>query len=156
MYNYYFAPVSQMPDFKSVSEVASFVANCFTIVTAVIAIYVFKVKGPALAAALTLLLNFSFQTTLGELKEKLERLNEYRAHDAVDNIEIVNIFHELLGQINGNARVSNAMPDVVIKLEKMLTREITEPKKRAMISLIREKLKTMNVESATDMTGGLQ
>lgn len=117
--------------------------------------YLFKVKGPALSAALNLLLNFSFQTTLGELKEKLERLNEYKAQDATDNLEIVNIFHELLGQITGNARVSTAMPDVVIKLEKMLAKEITEPKKRAMISLIREKLKTMNVETATDMSGAV-
>jgi DNA-binding GntR family transcriptional regulator len=98
-----------MPDFKTVADVASFVANCFTIVTATIAIYLFKVKGPALSAALNLLLNFSFQTTLGELKEKLERLNEYKAHDVTDNLEIVNIFHELLGQITGNARVVTAM-----------------------------------------------
>lgn len=144
-----------MPDFKTIADVASFIANCFTIITAGIAIYLFKVKGPALSAALNLLLNFSFQTTLGELKEKLERLNEYKAQDATDNLEIVNIFHELLGQITGNARVSTAMPDVVIKLEKMLAKEITEPKKRAMISLIREKLKTMNVETATDMSGAV-
>jgi DNA-binding GntR family transcriptional regulator len=102
-----------------------------------------------------MLVNFSFQTTLGELREKLERLNEYHADDALGNQEIVNIFHELHGQICGNARVLAAMPELADKLEKMLksAKPIAEPRKRAMVSELREVLKNLNVGSIENYVG---
>ncbi|MHA4866792.1 hypothetical protein ACXZ1M_03740 [Duganella sp. PWIR1] len=140
---------------KEFSEVISLLANIFTLITSSIFLYLFIKKGPAIAAALRLLLNFSFQTTLGELREKLERLNEYHAGDPDGNKEIVNIFHELHGQICGNPRLLTAMPDVAEKLEKMLksSRGITEPRKRAMVSELREILKNLNVDNFENFFG---
>jgi hypothetical protein len=144
-----------MPELKMIADVTSFLANAITIVTGSLAVYIFVKKGPAIAAALNLLINFAFQTTLNELREKLERLNEYHAADTEENEEIVNIFHELHGQINGNSRVLSAMPEIADKLDKMLksTKTITEPRKRAMVSQIREKLKSMNVENLSNFAG---
>jgi len=134
---------------KEITDAISVLANLLTIVTSVIALVILVKKGPAIASAVRLLINFSFQTTLAELRQKLERLNEYHASDPDGNIEIVNIFHELHGQISGNPRVLAAMPEVAQKLQKMLnsSKAITEPRKRAMISELREVLRNMDVES---------
>lgn len=134
---------------KDVVEGISFLANLLTVLTSIIALTLLVKKGPAIASAVKLLINFSFQTTLSELRQKLERLNEYHAGDPDGNIEVVNIFHELHGQISGNPRVLAAMPDVAQRLQKMLnsTKAITEPRKRAMISELREVLRNMDVES---------
>jgi DNA-binding GntR family transcriptional regulator len=140
---------------KDLGDAISFAADLLTIVTSVIAIVLLVKKGPAIASAVRLLINFSFQTTLAELRQKLERLNEYHAADPDGNIEIVNIFHELHGQISGNPRVLAAMPDLAQKLQKMLnsTKAITEPRKRAMISEMREVLRNMDVESIEKYLG---
>jgi hypothetical protein len=66
-------------------------ANLFSIAASALALYLFFVKRSEIAAAFRLLLSFSFQTSLAELKEKLERLNEYNANEPTHVPEIRNI-----------------------------------------------------------------
>jgi hypothetical protein len=104
-----------MEIFKITSDVVAFLANGFTIGASGVALYVFFKNRKKISAAVDLLLNYSFQTTLGELKEKIERLNEYNANEPADVPEIKNILHEISGQIQGNSRLSVAIPDLVKK-----------------------------------------
>jgi hypothetical protein len=141
--------------FKLLTDVVSLLANILTIVTAALALWVGFKKGPALSAAMKLLVNYSYQTTLHELRDKLERLNEYNARDDGHKDQIINILHELQGQIAGNTRVKKAMPiDALDSLEKLLNpKSLTEPRKRALVSQIREVLKNMNIENIDDFRG---
>ena len=92
------------------------VANVFTIFASILAAYVFFANRKKLSVAIQMLINYSFQTTLTELKEKLERLNEYNANEPADHQEIRNILHEIAGQIKGNDRLSKASPLIAEKV----------------------------------------
>jgi hypothetical protein len=56
-------------------------SNVFTILASGIAIYIFFSKRKSISSIFDLLVNYTFQLTLSELKEKIERLNEYNAKD---------------------------------------------------------------------------
>ena len=125
-----------------------------TIFASGIAIYVFLAKRKELSAALSLLLNYSYQTTLAEIREKLERLNEYRATDERDLPEIRAILHEIAGQIRGNPKLRAAAPNIAERIEALTAgKRLTEPAKRSMVSEVREVLKNINVKSIEDILG---
>lgn len=137
-----------MEVFKAIVDTASLVASFFTVVASGIAIYVFFAKGPELRTAFSLLLNWSFQLTLTELKSKLERLNEYNANEPTDVEEIRNILHEIAGQIRGNRRVNAASQEIAIRLEQLArSKGLTEPKKRSMVAELREILRNIEVNT---------
>lgn len=62
-----------------IQSLASFIANLLTILASGIAIWLFFTKASEIKTAFRLLLNWSFQLTLTDLKSKIERLNEYSA-----------------------------------------------------------------------------
>nr|WP_297356244.1 hypothetical protein [uncultured Caldimonas sp.] len=139
-----------MEVFRAIVDAASLVASIFTVVASGIAIYVFFAKGPELKTAFSLLLNWSFQLTLTELKTKLERLNEYNANEPTEVDEIRNILHEIAGQIRGNRRVNAASQDVAVRLEQLaINKRLTEPKKRMMVAELREILRNIEVNTVT-------
>lgn len=140
---------------KIIAAIVNFFADALTIVTATLVVWAFFKKGPALSAAIKLLINYSYQTTLHELRDKLERLNEYNASNEDDRQKIINILHELQGQIAGNVRVKKSMPqDALDSLEKLMNpKSLTEPRKRSLVSQIREVLKNLNVESFEGFDG---
>lgn len=129
-------------------EVASGLANLLTIAASALAIYVFITNRKKISAAITLLLNYSFQTTLSELKEKLERLNEYNANDVDENQEIRNILHEIVGQLRGNGKLLLLLRAMADKIENLAnSKKLTEPAKRSIVSEFREQLRNIQVES---------
>lgn len=143
-----------MDVFKLLVDIVSLIANAFTVVTSAIAIYVFVCKGPELRSAFALLLNWSFQLTLTELKSKLERLNEYNANEPTEIDELRNILHEVAGQIRGNSRLSRTAPHLVERLEGLAnSKKLTEPRKRAMISELRETLRNIEVNTLVSNNG---
>lgn len=143
-----------MDSFKLIVDIAALVANTFTVVASGIAIYVFFAKGPELRTAFSLLLNWSFQLTLTEIKSKLERLNEYTANEPSEIDEIRNIFHEIAGQIRGNKRIAGAAPDIARQLEALaVSKKLTEPRKRMMVAELREILRNIEVNSLTASSG---
>ncbi|MCX7155754.1 MAG: hypothetical protein NTW45_04830 [Rhodocyclales bacterium] len=124
------------------------VANLFTIAASGLAIYLYFSNRTKLSAALQLLLNYSFQTTLSELKEKLERLNEYNANEPTELPEIRNILHEIAGQIRGNERLGVMTPTLATKIENLAQgKRLSEPSKRAIVSEVREQLKNIQVNN---------
>jgi hypothetical protein len=143
-----------MERFKPYLDVIAGIAGIFTIIASGIAIYVFIFNRQKISAAIGLLLNYSFQTTLSELKEKLERLNEYNANDSTENQEIRNILHEIAGQLRGNNRLSSRLFNMSEKIETLASsKKLTEPTKRSLISELREQLRNIQMESIDNFSG---
>lgn len=131
------------------------VSNVFTIFASGIAIYVFFAKRNEIASVFNLLINYTYQLSLSEIKEKIERLNEYNAKDPEQCENIVNIFNEIIGQIRGNDMLRAHFSELLNKLETLASdkRRLTEPRKRAMVSELRERLRHLNVKSIDNLIG---
>lgn len=98
-------------------------------------------------------MNFSYQTTLAELRWKLDKLNEYRVDEPTHIDEIKSLLHDIAGQIRGNTKITDAAPDLVKNLEKFADGNMTEPKKRSVVSMVREKIKNISVDNFEDIMG---
>ena len=130
------------------SEGLAILADMATVAASSLAIWIYIANRTKISTAIQLLLNYSFQTTLTELKEKLERLNEYKANEPDDVLEIQNILHEIAGQIRGNSKLMDI--DSVAKVPEDLEnlakgKQLTEPRKRAAVSKVREILKNIEI-----------
>jgi hypothetical protein len=133
-----------------VIKIISTLAGLVTIFTGSIAIYIYFSKGKEVKLLFSALINYSYQTTLHELKGKLDRLSEYSADSATDLPEVINIFHEIAGQIRGNSRLNAGVPELLKKVDDFIEKKsprISEPRKRALVSEIREVIKNLNVDS---------
>jgi predicted nucleic acid-binding Zn-ribbon protein len=131
-----------------IQSLASFIANLLTILASGIAIWLFFTKASEIKTAFRLLLNWSFQLTLTDLKSKIERLNEYSAKKPEELEEIRNILHEIAGQMRGNEQIVQSSNELITKIEKLASsKNLDEPRKRSIISEIREVLRNMQVNS---------
>ncbi len=130
-------------------------AHSFGIIASGIAIYLFVAKRRALASLFQLLVNYSYQLTLSELKEKLEKLNDYNARDPEQYDQIVNIFNDILGQIRGNDRLRIHFSEIVGSIEVLLSdrKKLTEPRKRVLVSELRERIRHLNVRNIDELMG---
>lgn len=131
------------------------VAHIFAIGAYGIAIYVSLFKRKQISSVFQLLLNYSHQLTLSELKEKLERLNDYNAKAPDQHDQIVNILNEIVGQIRGNVRLKIHFAEVQASIEELVAdrKKLTEPRKRALVAELRERLRHMNVQSIDALVG---
>lgn len=131
-----------------IQNTISVLSDLFAIVAASIAIWLFFTKSNEIKTAFNLLLNWSFQLTLTDLKSKIERLNEYSAKDPAELEEIRNILHEIAGQMRGNEQIVQSSKELISKIEKLASsKNLDEPRKRSIISEIREVLRNMQVNS---------
>ncbi|HEE9761569.1 TPA: hypothetical protein R8F97_002467 [Pseudomonas putida] len=136
-------------------DAASLGSDLFTIVASSIAIYIFFTKGKEISSVFSLLVNYTFQMSLSEIKEKLERLNDYNAKDQESCEVIENIFHEIIGQIRGNEKLHVHFAELVERMEDLASnrKKLTEPKKRAVVSELRERLRNLNVTNIDNLIG---
>lgn len=135
---------------------ASFASDLLTVVASGIAIFIFFTKKKEISSVFSLLVNYTYQLSLSELKEKLERVSEYNAKDPEQCEMIVNIFHEIIGQIKGNDRLKEHFSAVLLDMEKFVSskRFSLEPRKRSIVSELRERLRNVNVQSIDGLVGG--
>lgn len=140
---------------NNAAGVINFTSDLFTIGASGIAIYIFFFKRKEIAVTFRLLSNYAYQTTLSELRDKLERLNEYKANEDSHVQEIISVFHEICGQINGHPSLKNNFADYIQKVEKATSgkKPLTEPVKRALVSELRERIRHLNVDSYNDIIG---
>lgn len=133
----------------------SFLANSLTVVASGIAIYLFFWKGKYIATVFNVLVNYTTQLTLAELKEKLDDLNELRVTDNEDREEIINILHDIVGQIKGNPKLTPHFSELIIRIEKVTATKgkFTEPMKRAIVSEIREKIRHVGIITIDEISG---
>ena len=108
-----------LEEYKAYSDGLAVLADAATLLASGLAIWVYFANRKKISAAIQVLLNYSFHTTLTELKEKLERLNEYSAKEADDIPEIQNILHEIAGQIRGNKKLMESISDLPEALESL-------------------------------------
>lgn len=135
-------------------NIISFFANLLTIFASAIAIYLFLFRGAEFQAAFKLILSWSFQVTLSDLKNKLERLNDYTVNEPTHIQEIRSILYEIAGQIRGNPKLNKIIPDFAFRLDNIASsRQLTEPKKRALISELRETIRNIEINSITTSAG---
>jgi len=127
----------------------------FAIIASGIAIYIFLFKGKTISSVFELLVNYSHQLSLSEVKEKLERLNEYNAKDPAQCEKIVNILNEIIGQIRGNIRLKIHFNELLTTIEILVSdkRKITEPRKRTLVSELRERLRHLNIKNIDNLVG---
>jgi hypothetical protein len=131
------------------------ISNVFTILASGIAIYLFIFKRKALTTVFDLLVNYTYLLSISEVKEKLERLNEYNAKDPDQCEKIVNILNEIIGQIRGNSSLKIHFKDLLLTIEELVSdsRKLTEPRKRAVVSELRERLRHLNVKNIDNLVG---
>ncbi|MCX2481055.1 hypothetical protein OQY15_18265 [Pedobacter sp. MC2016-15] len=134
---------------KEIDFWVNFTANLLTVLASGMAIYVYLTNKDKLASALNSILNYSNQLTLSELKYKIERLNDYNASNAEQNLEVINIFHDIEGQILGNIYLKDQLGGLLTKLSVFTSKgkPITEPKKRSLVSELRESVRTLDVSN---------
>jgi len=127
----------------------SFLSNILQIAVAVIAIYLFIFKRKEISSIYSLLINFAFQTTLSELRSKLDRLNDFNANDPNSKEQIVNILSDILGQIEGNKILNNKCSKILKKINSFILspQSLTEPMKRSFVSGLRETLRAIDIET---------
>lgn len=130
----------------------NFIGNIFTIIASGIAIYIFIFNREKINSALNFILNYSTQLTLTDLKFKVERLNDFNAGDNVQKAEVVNILHEIEGQILGNSLLKEKLDIQLQKIESFTQnpKSISEPRKRSLVSELRESIRNMDVNNFTN------
>ncbi len=133
----------------------AFLSNIFTIFASGIAIYVFFVKRKSIVTVFELLINYTYQLSLSELKENLEKLNEYNANNIDENEKIINILNDIIGQIKGNDKLSKHFLKSMKEIEVFSSgkKPLTEPRKRALVSELRERLRNLNVRTIDHLIG---
>ncbi len=130
-------------------------ANLATVVASVLAVYLFVSKRKTVSSVLKLLLNYSSQITLSELKAKLERLNDLSAEEEKEAADIINILSEIVGQLRGNKTLARQCDRLLSKIVSYTEGrgKLSEPRKRALVSELREQLRHINLGSYEDLMG---
>lgn len=137
-----------------ISSGVGFASDLLTIIASTIAIWIFFFKRKELASVFDLLINYSNQLTLSELKETLERINEYNARNPSDKERIEILFSELIGQIKGSEKLKSTFINQIEEIEALIDNDkMTEPRKRGLVSEIREKLRHLNISNIDKFVG---
>lgn len=140
-------------DFEIIYKIVSIISSIFSTIAAGIAIYLFIFKRKSISSIFHLLLNYSFQISITELRTKLEKLNDLNANDNEHKEEVINIFNEIEGQILGNSVLKKKCSDILEKISKYIDNPkiLTEPKKRSMVSELRENLRSIDIQNYSDI-----
>ena len=140
-------------DFEIIYKIVSIISSIFSTIAAGIAIYLFIFKRKSISSIFHLLLNYSFQISITELRTKLEKLNDLNANDNEHKEEVINIFNEIEGQILGNSVLKKKCGDILEKISKYIDNPkiLTEPKKRSMVSELRENLRSIDIQNYSDI-----
>ena len=134
---------------KDFDFLVNLIANLMTIIASGLALYIYFTNKEKIKSALNFILNYSNQLTLTDLKFKIERLNEFNSNDATQKLEVINILNEIEGQILGNNEFKQKLELQLIKIEAFTTNPklLTEPKKRSLVSELKESIRNLDVSN---------
>lgn len=140
-------------DFETLYKVVNFFSSIFSAFAALIAIYLFVFQRKSISSIFHLLLNYSFQMSMTELRIKLDKLNGLNANENEHKEEVINIFNEIEGQILGNSVLKKECSDILEKISKYINNpiNITEANKRNMVSELRENLISIDIQKYGDI-----
>jgi hypothetical protein len=140
--------------YQGISFLSALLSSIFT----GIGLYLLITKRKSISRYFNLLTNFSRQNTISELYLKLNDLNKYNAdtNDLRIRNEIECILHEINGQIEGNQFLKENFVTEQGDLQKFMLNpdQLSEPLKRGLVSMLREKLKFLNLETYNEFTRG--
>jgi len=138
-----------------IERILNSATNIFTIIASVIAIYIFVFKRKVVYSVFRVLINYSSQMTLTEFKYKLDKLNDLNANDDEKRDEVINIFNEILGQIRGSKKLNKHFKEILPKVKSIAEgkRNITEPRKRSLVSELREMIKDLDIDVYSEIIG---
>jgi hypothetical protein len=141
---------------KEAADIVAFIANVLTSVASGIAVYLFITKREYISSIFKVLMSYSTQLTLSELREKLDDLNDLHCPADVD--EVVNVLHDISGQLRGNPRLEPHFRVLVDRIERATAGKgrLSEPQKRSVVSEIRERVRHVGVVIIDDMSGDHQ
>lgn len=142
--------------FDAVFKIINIFSDTCSATASCIAIYLFLFKRHSIKSIFHLLLNYSFQITLTELKAKLEKLNDFKVDDPQQKIEVINILSEIVGQIRGNTLLREKCKDVLVVIAQYTNypESLAEPKKRSLICELREHLRSIDLQNFIKYSGG--
>ncbi|MGO4710645.1 hypothetical protein AB4Y90_16380 [Chryseobacterium sp. 2TAF14] len=125
------------------------ISNSLTIITAILALYLFFKNREKISSAINFLLNYSKQISITDLKFKIERLNDYTSNDQVQKKEIINLLSDIEGQFNGNYSLKKSLENQLHKINNFLEnpKTLSEPKKRSLVSELRESIRNIDVSN---------
>jgi len=129
------------------------VASIIQATAAGIAIYLFIFKRDKIKSIFNLLVNYSFQTTLSELRSKLEKLNEYNASDPNQKNDVSCVLNDIEGQIRGNEVLLDKCSKILKRIARFTKDQevLTEPKKRSLVSELRENLRNIDINNYDEL-----
>lgn len=132
---------------ETIENIVAFAADLMTIVASGIAIYLFFWKGNYITSVFNVLLSYSTQITLTELNGKLDSLNELRATEPSHKEEILNVLNDIAGQLKGNPTLKDKFSNLIDEIGKFTTSKgkISEQKKRALVSELREQVRHVGI-----------
>jgi hypothetical protein len=133
------------------------ITNILTAIASGIAIYIFIFKRKVIASIFKILLNYSSQITLSELKIKLDRINDLDVSNTDHYGKVMNLLNEIVGQIRGNQKLKRQCSNMLEKLEVFTDNpknKLTEPKKRNLISELKETIRHIDLENIDELVGG--
>jgi hypothetical protein len=136
-----------------IDSVVNFIANFFTIIVSVIALYVYYFHRDKISTAIKLILNFSNQMTLNELKIKLDKLSDFTVDDSKQKSDIIYILNELEGQILGNKILKIQLGEPLEKIKNFTDnpKVLTEPKKRSLVHELKESIRTIDISNYNEL-----
>ena len=139
---------------ETIINIVSFISDFFSAIAAGIAIYLFTYKRKSIISFFNLLLNYSIQISVKEITSKIDKLNYLSADDDIQKKEIVYILNDITGQIRGNP-ILNKKCNVLKKLSKYAEnpRNLNEPRKRSIISELRENLRNIELQNYSEIVG---
>lgn len=140
---------------NTIYQTVSFIDAIFSIFAAGIVIYIFIYKHKSISSIYHMLLSYTFQLTLKELELNLNRLNDFNASNEKDREIVINILNDIVGQMRGNPILIKKCNTILKKLSKYADNPnlLNEPKKRSLVSELRETLRNINIQSYNDMLG---
>lgn len=132
-----------------------FISDLLTIGASCVAIYLFFSQRKNISIIFKILLGYSHQLTLSELKEKIEKLTDLNSDVPTEKIKIIYLINDILGQVSGNSKLSGRFSTISNQINKFNKDPslLTEPRKRALTSEIRERIRHLHVQNMDELTG---
>lgn len=131
----------------------NFAANILTIIASTIAIILFWKSRKKISNALNAIINYSNQITLTELRFKIQKAQGLNANIGEEKEEILNILHDIAGQILGSSVLKRHLDELRIKIEEYNSdpKLLNEATKRRLLSELNETLRHVDLSNYNDI-----
>lgn len=129
------------------------ISNLLTIAASSVALIIYFFNRDKISSAINFLLSYSNQIALSDLRQKIERMNDYNVGDQAGKIEILNLLHEIDGHINGNLQLKEKLIDQQSKLNRFTSnpRLLNEQLKRSLVSELKESLRSIDLSNYSEV-----